>query len=913
MSGDVNKRNRLCRTILALLIVWFCFISLFGSEPARITLICSDLPLKSVLTQIARNGNINFVFRDELIQEKRVSCQFTDASVDEILKQILSPYKLSYRWTSENVIVLFNETPAPLKIKGIVRDVENHRPLPYANIIISDTRQGSASDSEGYFQINHVAANLCSLKVSYIGYNTEELVAFASNHPELLEIVMTQNPIEMESVAVTINKIPSFEISKTHAAELRFSPSPPGSIPSLSGSDFQRSLQLMPGVNIKTDNSADLSFLGSERIHNLCYLDNIPVCYRPELYYGMIAPFDARSVEEVHVYKGGYPAQYGDCIGGIVELTANSMRNRQFDFGAGVDLFQTSGFIQIPIVHNVRCFFSVNRSFNHISTGSIYDEIYRVSHEYISYQKAVSFGIMDEQPRNYRYSRALGKIVWEYCPKGQIQLTAILGNEYESRQYSIHDEEYSYLFKHDNFWKWQSRGMALNASHQCFPWWHSKLTTVYSNDLRSTKDYLASEDFVDLEETLYDTTLDDYRWQHIIIKNEHQFQFGSFQIGLGYEYFRQQLKSDSESMSFSPNLPFSPPDDYRQPPNPWYSDEAWKITMLKNCLYFEGSWRCFQWCHFRAGLRLVKYRWKGSSSYNDEWFGEDRYDQNLYSLPRFSINLSLSDRLAFNIAWGKYVQFFYMQNDLLHDTRTFNYLWLTANDEWPACEAEHFISELSYSLPDYRFGLEFYSKKLFQLSVFEEDIPDYYKDLLITDELGWKDFFYGSGSVRGIEGYVQKTEGIFTGWICYRFGKAEYRFPNVNYGKPVYPKYHRDHELKAAATISLGQWRSSATAVYGSPILYSGNSSSYTIEGGGFVQYDFSLPSYFRLDVNISKKFENLLSLNWELGVSLINVLNNRNVVYRYYFENSETGYFNVYEKRMLPFIPLLFLNVTYR
>ncbi|MBN2105528.1 carboxypeptidase-like regulatory domain-containing protein [bacterium] len=899
--------------ILTLLVVQLCFTSLFGSEQIRITLQCTNIPLKSVLKQIARDASVNFVFRDELIQGRRVSCQFTDASVDEILKQILPSYSLSYRWTSDNVIVLFNETTAYLKIKGVVRDAENHRPLPYANIILSGTKKGSTSDNEGYFQIDQASADRCSLKVSYIGYDTEELVAFASNHPELLEIVMRQNPIKMKSVTVTGNKIPAFEVSKTHAAELRFSPSNLESIPSFCGSDYQRSMQMMPGVNLKTDNSADLSFLGSERIHNLCYLDGIPVCYRPEVYYGMITPFHAPSIEEVNIYKGGYSVQYGDCIGGIIELTANTMQDRQFDFGIGVNFFDIHGFIQIPVVHNIRCFFSVNRSFNHISTGSIYNEVYRVAYENLSYQNDIDYGIFDKKPKNYRYSKALGKLVWEYCPKGQIQLTGILGNEYESKEYSIRDEEYSYLLTHDNYWKWQSRGISLNVSHQWLPWWYSKLTAVHSNELRSIQDYLADEDFVDFEETGYDTTFDDHRWQHVIIKHEHQFQFGSFQVGLGYEYFRQRLKSNSKSVFFFPNLPCSPPGDYRNPPNPWHSDEAGKITMSKDCLHFEGCWRCFQWCRIRAGLRAVKYRWKESYLYDNEGCGENRYDPDLYSLPRFSINLSLSDQLAFNSAWGKYVQFFYMQNDLIHDTRMSNDLWLIANDEWPACEAEHFISELSYSLPNYRFGLEWYSKKLSQLSVFEEDVPDYYKDLLISSEVGWRDFFYGSGSVRGMEGYLQKTEGVLTGWICYRFGKAEYRFPNVNDGKPVYPKYYRDHELKATAMISPGQWRVSAAAVYGSPILFSGDSSSYAIEDGGFNAYDFSLPSYFRLDVNISRKFENLLSLNWELGVSFINVLKNRNVVYRYYYKDSNMDYFNVYERRMLPFLPLVFLNVTYR
>lgn len=62
------------------------------------------------------------------------------------------------------------------RIKGKVYDKTTKEPLPGANIMVSNTSLGAASDFDGEYILNHVPSGRQSLKVSYIGYKDTVLV-----------------------------------------------------------------------------------------------------------------------------------------------------------------------------------------------------------------------------------------------------------------------------------------------------------------------------------------------------------------------------------------------------------------------------------------------------------------------------------------------------------------------------------------------------------------------------------------------------------------------------------------------------------------------------------------------------------------------------------------------------------------
>ncbi len=58
------------------------------------------------------------------------------------------------------------------KIAGQIIDGRSLQPLIGANIIISETQLGAATDEEGFFMISNLAPASYNLEIIYLGYNT---------------------------------------------------------------------------------------------------------------------------------------------------------------------------------------------------------------------------------------------------------------------------------------------------------------------------------------------------------------------------------------------------------------------------------------------------------------------------------------------------------------------------------------------------------------------------------------------------------------------------------------------------------------------------------------------------------------------------------------------------------------------
>lgn len=62
-----------------------------------------------------------------------------------------------------------------LTLSGYIQNEHTNIPLPYANIFLEGSQEGTLSDSTGYFQLNRLCAGEYHLRVSHIGCETQRL------------------------------------------------------------------------------------------------------------------------------------------------------------------------------------------------------------------------------------------------------------------------------------------------------------------------------------------------------------------------------------------------------------------------------------------------------------------------------------------------------------------------------------------------------------------------------------------------------------------------------------------------------------------------------------------------------------------------------------------------------------------
>jgi len=88
-------------------------------------------------------------------------------------------------------------------ISGVIKSADNQERLPFADIIIKGTNEGTTTNVDGYFALIDVPEEALILQVLYVGYSTTEMTIEAgSSSIKNLEIVL-QSGVILDEIVVS--------------------------------------------------------------------------------------------------------------------------------------------------------------------------------------------------------------------------------------------------------------------------------------------------------------------------------------------------------------------------------------------------------------------------------------------------------------------------------------------------------------------------------------------------------------------------------------------------------------------------------------------------------------------------------------------------------------------------------------
>ncbi len=94
------------------------------------------------------------------------------------------------------------------EISGIINDLSSKEPLPYANVSIKGTVIGDITDIYGNFRLSNLAPGDYTLKISYVGYTTQEiLVNLAAGEKKKVVIDLDQPLLSVGEVIVSSQRM----------------------------------------------------------------------------------------------------------------------------------------------------------------------------------------------------------------------------------------------------------------------------------------------------------------------------------------------------------------------------------------------------------------------------------------------------------------------------------------------------------------------------------------------------------------------------------------------------------------------------------------------------------------------------------------------------------------------------------
>jgi len=193
----------------------------------------------------------------------------------------------------------------------------------------------------------------------------------------------------------------------------------------------------------------------------------------------------------------------------------------------------------------------------------------------------------------------------------------------------------------------------------------------------------------------------------------------------------------------------------------------------------------------------------------------------------------------------------------------------------------------NFSDNDYEASVEVYYKYL-QNQIDYKNGADLLSNPHVEAEL-----VYGTGQAYGLEFFLKKNVGKFTGWISFSLAKSERTFDDIDNGNPFAAKYDRLYDISLVGSYQLNdKWNFSATWVYNTGNAVTYPSGKYMVDGNIVNFYaernGYRMPDYHRLDLSATYYFEKKGSYASNLNFSLYNAYGQKNA-YSITFKKSES------------------------
>ena len=195
----------------------------------------------------------------------------------------------------------------------------NGEVLPYVNIYLKEYTLGTASDSEGYYEIKNIPNGNHTVIISSIGYKTKSLNIFFNNNQITRDFSLaSDNSLDEVVISGTLRPV-----SKSNSpvpvevySETFFRKNPTPSI----FESLQNVNGVRPQLNCNVCNTGDIHINGLEGPYAFVLIDGMPIVSGLSTVYGLTGIPQAL-IERVEIVKGPASTLYGsEAVGGILNV-----------------------------------------------------------------------------------------------------------------------------------------------------------------------------------------------------------------------------------------------------------------------------------------------------------------------------------------------------------------------------------------------------------------------------------------------------------------------------------------------------------------------------------------------------------------------------------------------------------------
>lgn len=746
-------------------------------------------------------------------------------------------------------------------VSGYVYDAETNEAIIGANIVDTVNSNGTSTNSQAYYSIK---TNSTELKVSFIGYETQ-IIKINQSQNNIQNIYLKPLAYQLDEVVIRVESDKTVNVAKLELKEIE-------QIPSLTAQpDVVKSTQILPGIQSQSEASSLLVVRGGDPGQNLFILDNTPLIYVNHL-GGFMSVFNPDIINNITIYKSGFPAKFGGKLSSIIDITQRSGSANGFKGSFGIGLTDVNLSLEGKFSDKITYIFTTRKTLfdvlmiaaSGLSDGGDY---------------FISYGFHDV---NF-------KSVWKINSRNTISMNLFQGDDYLKIWNKKDDLDlFNSKIKANNIWGSLMGAVSWNSiiSPKIFIKTNISYSGYRVKDLQSFNNSINQGFKNKFESKVQEISLNSV-WSFNLMRN------WTLIGGLHLSHF------------------IYTPYDYKVLGKENYY-EALSEEIDNSSISLSNKFKFFKFIETELGARVGNYFLSNSK----EFFIE----------PRFDINFNFNKLGVINF---NYMQVSQASHLLISSGNIYvNEIWIPSCKDIPVSSSLQKSLSWSKGFYDNMFSLNIgvYDKELYNLITSEKNV--YY----LSELENWKQSIEtgGVGKVYGLEFMFKKNCGKWTGLISYHLSKSTRKFNNINDGKEYLYEYNRPHDVsifinrKINKKLSLSLVWNYQSGLPITPVLGRQNvvdpHTNEIYEAFIYGERNSSkMKDYHRLDIGlkyetISKKRK--LKTVWTF--SIYNAYNRQNPYLYYYNNNSspeihrpENGFakLNLYQISFFPILP----SVSYK
>lgn len=188
-----KRKDKEKRLISFFLFLSFLFFSNFlYAQNTNVTLSVNNTNIKEVFGQIEKQTSYKFSYREaDVANKQNVTISVSKEKLETLLETILKPRQLDYKIMGNKVLVFpfegkNNANGKQILVKGKITDSKGDPLIGVSVVIANEKNVGTVTDLDGGFSFAHIKEGAL-LRISYIGYQSQEVAATSNLHIVLKE------------------------------------------------------------------------------------------------------------------------------------------------------------------------------------------------------------------------------------------------------------------------------------------------------------------------------------------------------------------------------------------------------------------------------------------------------------------------------------------------------------------------------------------------------------------------------------------------------------------------------------------------------------------------------------------------------------------------------------------------------